>query len=123
MKYFVRQNRWGNWRGYAGGKFVKEFPSEQPFMISGSGQEQVSPGGCMPSKATEWLEQMNKSEMRIVRKGGNELSRIKKQLAKTREALEWMVSLFDDEGNLDERYPDQASVALEKADRALKEDK
>lgn len=36
------------------------------------------------------------------------------------DALKRLYDLFNDEGELEEQYPDQLSVALEKASRALR---
>lgn len=40
-KRTVKRNRWGNWRGYVGGRFVREFAADHP--------------DNMPSRAREWL--------------------------------------------------------------------
>lgn len=58
MKATVKQNRWGNWRGYIGGKFVREFAQHQGQLIAGAPQ---GPGACggsteMPPEAREWLK-------------------------------------------------------------------
>lgn len=61
MKKSVRQNKWGNWRGYIGNKFVKEFAAgTQGLGLVGS---DTVCGNCgtdaaneeMPEAAKQWL--------------------------------------------------------------------
>lgn len=47
MKATVKQNRYGNWRGYIGGKFEREFP------------QYVEGSGIMPPEAVKWMDEQN----------------------------------------------------------------
>ena len=61
-KYRVRQNRWGNWYGYAGSKRVAAFANDT---VGGVASDTVC-GACgtdggstePPSAAVEWLAKM-----------------------------------------------------------------
>ena len=55
IKRAVRQNAYGNWRGYEGGRFVREFAHEPSFLVAGA--EQGTPVGqpAMPDTARAWL--------------------------------------------------------------------
>jgi hypothetical protein len=60
MKATVRQNRFGNWRGYIGGRFVREFPQERGH-YAGNMQDLDGDSGSaeMPQAAREWMEAHN----------------------------------------------------------------
>lgn len=58
LKASVRQNRYGNWRGYVGGKYVREFFLEPAFLVAG--EMQVGDmGSDMPEVAQQWLKEHN----------------------------------------------------------------
>lgn len=61
MKATVKRNRYGNWRGYIGGKFEREFAHE-PGTLVGNMQNLGDMGGSgteMPAAAAEWLAANN----------------------------------------------------------------
>lgn len=57
-KATVRQNRWGNWRGYIGGKFAREFHFDTGFIGGGLPQAGLKEGSSteMPEAARDWLK-------------------------------------------------------------------
>jgi hypothetical protein len=63
MKATVRQNRWGNWRGYLGGKFAREFAQDTAGRLYGGPPQAGFKAGSsteMPDEAREWLEKQHK---------------------------------------------------------------
>lgn len=50
MKRRVRQNIWGNWRGYEGNRYVREFASDVPHCVAGGRGDYD-----MPEDAKRWL--------------------------------------------------------------------
>jgi hypothetical protein len=55
-KASIRQNRWGNWDGYSGGKRVMEFAHEPAFLVAGESQgTDAGSGSEAPKAAQQWL--------------------------------------------------------------------
>jgi hypothetical protein len=64
MKATIRQNRWGNWNGYLGGRKVIEFPCDVagPLVGASSYADLTGADSEPPEQAKEWLARHNKQE-------------------------------------------------------------